>query len=100
MLYVVDPEGKQSDTLYDIGIFDGKRVLEIGCGDGHLTWVYAGVARHTTAIDPSEEKIALAQQGTPGHLSERVEFLVSSIQDFAPPHIDRKFDITIFGWSL
>jgi ubiquinone/menaquinone biosynthesis C-methylase UbiE len=41
----LDPEGNEPATLFDFaGSFTGQRVLEIGCGDGCLTWLYAGLA--------------------------------------------------------
>ena len=38
-----------SRTLVDLG---GAEVLEIGCGDGRLTWRYAERAAYVTAIEP------------------------------------------------
>jgi predicted RNA methylase len=67
---------------------NGKHVLEIGCGAGHLTRGYLEKAAFVTAIDPDPEKIASAKQKTPQHLWERVEFIASSIEGFCHPPQD------------
>jgi cyclopropane fatty-acyl-phospholipid synthase-like methyltransferase len=36
-----DPEGNETDTLFDLVDLGGAHVLEIGAGDGRLTWRYA-----------------------------------------------------------
>ena len=100
MLYVKDAEGKQLAALQRLATLEGKRVLEIGCGDGNLTRRYVEQAAFVTAIDPGAEKIARAQQKTPEHLLGRVEYIASSIEDFTRPDDERRFDTAIFGWSL
>jgi 2-polyprenyl-3-methyl-5-hydroxy-6-metoxy-1,4-benzoquinol methylase len=100
MLYVKDSEGIQFAALQRLATLDGKRVLEVGCGDGHLTRRYVEQAAFVTAIDPGPEKIARAQQQTPEHLLGRVEYVASSIEDFTRPGNERRFDTAIFGWSL
>jgi 16S rRNA A1518/A1519 N6-dimethyltransferase RsmA/KsgA/DIM1 with predicted DNA glycosylase/AP lyase activity len=58
-----DPEGNETATLFDLVDLDGAEVLEIGCGDGRLTWRYADRAAHVTAIEPFEDSIARARSG-------------------------------------
>jgi len=100
MLYVKDPEGHQAAALHRLAPLKGKRVLEIGCGEGHLTRCYVELAAFVTAIDPGAEKIARARQETPKHLLGRVEYIASSIEDFPLPGNESSFDTAIFGWSL
>ena len=52
-----DPENNEIRALGDLVDFSGKHVLEIGCGDGRLTWRYAEAAAHVTAIEPFEEAV-------------------------------------------
>ena len=78
--------------------FRGKDVLEIGCGDGRLTWRYAGRVASVLAIDPKEAKIALAQESTPDYLRHTVTFQVADISTFELP--EATFDIAVLSWSL
>lgn len=98
----MDPENRESEALFRTsGGFAGTSVLEIGCGNGRLTWLIAPQARRVVGIDPSEEKIALARQGTPENLASRVQFHAQSLEDYAASlpsseHFDRAF----LSWSL
>ena len=100
MPYLRDPDGRQSAEIIDITDFRDKAVLEIGCGDGNLTWSYASRAASVTAIDPSSEDIESARRATPSELIGRVEFVVSDIGDFSPRDGKTSFDIALFTWSL
>ena len=100
MPYLKDPEGKQYLLLYELVDFEGKNVLEVGCGRGKMTWQYAHRAARVTAIDPKAEAIAIAQTDTPDPLQGRVNFLAADIADFTPAATDRKFDLALYGWSL
>ena len=94
----VDPEGREKETLLAFaGDLTGKRVLEVGCGNGRLTWHYAHLAAHTIGIDPNPERIAQARQKMPASLQDRVKFQAISQQTYQPPH---PFDLIIFAWSL
>lgn len=94
-----DPENNETRALFDLADFAGQHVLEIGCGDGRLTWRFAGKAAHVTAIDPFAESIAQARASLPPELQGRVEFHHIAFADFAAsrPAI---FDTAILSWSL
>ncbi len=95
----VDPEDAEAVALFDYaGEFAGKRVLEIGCGDGRLTWLYAGRAGRVVAIDPDPDEIAAAIEGLPPKLRSRVEFHTLGILEFDAP--EASFDAAILSWSL
>ncbi len=100
MTIVEDPQGRELSLLHDLVDFRGQRVLEIGCGDGRLTFGYAAEAAHVTAIDPEEEDIQFAREDTPPELQTSVRFLASSIEEFRPRRKDPAFDLVLFGWSL
>jgi 2-polyprenyl-3-methyl-5-hydroxy-6-metoxy-1,4-benzoquinol methylase len=100
MAVEIDPEGYEIKALQELITFDGKHVLEIGCGDGRLTWRYAEKAARVTAIDPDEEEIANARLNCPDHLKDQVSFVASNIEEFAPGSEGSEFDIVIFAWSL
>jgi 2-polyprenyl-3-methyl-5-hydroxy-6-metoxy-1,4-benzoquinol methylase len=94
----LDPERHEIEALFDIvDDFAGKRVLEVGCGDGRLTWEYADRAAFVTGIDPDPEEIATAIEGTPSGLIGNVEFVVSGIEGF---NASLPYDLVILSWSL
>ena len=76
----------------------GKRVLEIGCGDGRLTLQYAPIASSVMAIDPDRPSIeeAADQQAASG--VRNVDFHVGSIERLAER--GPAFDVALFSWSL
>jgi 2-polyprenyl-3-methyl-5-hydroxy-6-metoxy-1,4-benzoquinol methylase len=96
----VDPENNEPRALFALADFHGQRVLEIGCGDGRLTWRYADKAAHVTAIDPFETSITRAKENTPEDLKSRVEFRHIGFDDFAAESRSSTFDIAILSWSL
>ena len=96
----VDPENNEPRALFDLADFNGRRVLEIGCGDGRLTWRYADRAAWVTAIDPFAPSIARARENLPRELRGRVEFHHVAFEDFAAANEASTFDMAILAWSL
>jgi 2-polyprenyl-3-methyl-5-hydroxy-6-metoxy-1,4-benzoquinol methylase len=96
----VDPENNEPRALFDLADFSAQRVLEIGCGDGRLTWRYADKAAYVTAIDPFEGSITRAKENTPDDLKNRVEFRHVAFEDFAAASESSTFDRAILSWSL
>jgi len=96
----IDPENNEARALSAMANFSGQHVLEIGCGDGRVTWLYADKAAHVTGIDPSATLIALAKQNVQVRLQGRLEFLDSTLEDFAAGSPASAFDIVILSWSL
>ncbi len=98
MPYRLDPEDRELAAFFDFaGKLTGKRVLEIGCGDGRLTWQYAAQTAQVTGIDPNAEKINRAIAAIPAELADKVTFLASGIDTFTSVE---KYDLAIFSWSL
>lgn len=95
-----DPENNETQALLDMANFSGKHVLEIGCGDGRLTWRYADKAEHVIAIEPSAEQVALAKENLPKHLQGRVEFYTATLEAFAANRAPSIFDFVILSYSL
>ena len=96
----VDPENNEPRALFGLADFNGKHILEIGCGDGRLTWRYADKAVKVTAIDPFERSIKRAKESTPEELRSRIEFHQMAFEDFATARPPDQFDIVILSWSL
>jgi hypothetical protein len=82
MPILIDPEEHESNALLNLPIaWTGKSVLEIGSGDGRLTWRFANKVNHVIAIEPDAEKHAAALAGRPSGL-EHVEFLNLGLDEF------------------
>jgi len=96
----LDPENNETRALFDLADFRGQRVLEIGCGDGRLTWRYAGFAAQVTAIDPFADGIRRAKENLTRELRGRVEFLNVAFEDFASASRPATYDMAILAWSL
>ena len=96
----VDPENNETRALFDLADFSGQHVLEIGCGDGRLTWCYAGRAARVTAIDACAEEIKQARENLPRELQGRVEFHHVAFEDFVASSEPSTFDMAILSWSL
>ena len=45
-----DPEGNEKKYLHQFADLKEKRVLEVGCGEGRLTWKYAGASSLTVGF--------------------------------------------------
>ena len=54
-----DPERNEIRYLRQCADFSGKRVLEVGCGEGRMTWQYAKETHTTIGIDPERDLLIL-----------------------------------------
>src|SRR5947208_11269804 len=72
MAWRIDPEGVETAALAKAAPVNGLRVLELGCGDGRLTFRYAEAAASVLAVDPDAERITEARASLPSQLAERV----------------------------
>ena len=98
MTPVLDAEGAHLAALRRLGDFRGRRVLELGCGDGRLTLGIARDAAYVLAFDPDAEAVERARRSLPADLRDRVNYRVSSGKEL---EIERhSFDLTVFSWSL
>jgi ubiquinone/menaquinone biosynthesis C-methylase UbiE len=93
-----DPEGTETLRLHQLADITGQRVLEIGCGDGRLTWRYAHSAAHATGIDPDFDSLKNAVRDCPTNLRAAVSFARASSLHLPFPH--ETFDRAILAWSL
>jgi ubiquinone/menaquinone biosynthesis C-methylase UbiE len=98
MTFYKDPEQNETKHLLKFIDFAGKRVLEIGCGEGRLTWRYAGASLSTLGMDPDKDALRVALYDRPANLANKVHF-ASAQAEFIPFHKET-FDIAILAWSL
>jgi predicted RNA methylase len=101
----LDPEGNEIAALLDLaGDLTDKDVLEIGSGDGRLTWRYASMARQVIGIEPDTDKASLAEKNMPTSLRGRVELRTQDLGQFVAELVSSshtaRFDLVILSWSL
>ena len=96
--WTVDPEGVEIAMLRQLAPIEGLRVLELGCGDGRLTFRYAHDVDSVLAVDPDEQQIANAIAGRPPELAERVTFVAQGAAEVGVPR--KRFELALFSWSL
>jgi ubiquinone/menaquinone biosynthesis C-methylase UbiE len=98
MALTVDPQGLETRALHDLIDFRDKDVLEIGCGDGRVTWRYGADAATVTAIDPDVAMIEAATDALPEELRSTVSFRVADISSVDLP--GGGYDVAVFSGSL
>lgn len=75
-----------------------KDVLDIGTGNGRLTWLVATIARSVVALDPDTDAIAEARREARARGIRNVRFQVAPAQDLGVGR--ERFDTALFSWSL
>ena len=99
MTLVMDPARAEIEALKQITDWRGKRVLEVGCGNGRLTLRLAGFnPEKIIAFDPDSKLIRTARKNLPEKFNEKIEYRVGNAE-----HVKQKedqFDIVIFSWVL
>ena len=93
-----DPERTETKFLHKFTDFAGKCVLEVGCGDGRLTWQYAKSARFVAGIDLEANDLRVATIDRPSDLESSVTF--TRADSIHIPFVKEKFDIAILAWSF
>jgi ubiquinone/menaquinone biosynthesis C-methylase UbiE len=94
----IDPERNEIQFLQRLADFADRRVLEIGCGEGRLTWNYARAARRTVGIDPDLDALRVAQVDMPHDLEPKTVFACAMSEYL--PFSKASFDLAIFAWSF
>ena len=98
MALTIDPQGLETRAMHELIDFRDKDVLEIGCGDGRVTWRYAADAATVTAIDPDVATIEAATDALPEDLRSTVSFSVADVSTIDLP--DGGYDVAVFSGSL
>lgn len=81
-----------------VRVVSGKRVLDLGCGDGRLALGVAPYARSVDGLDPDDAGIATARKRASDENVRNVTFTVGAGQRL--PYHDGAFDVVILSWTL
>ncbi|MEO5887469.1 MAG: class I SAM-dependent methyltransferase [Anaerolineales bacterium] len=93
-----DPEGFERKILHKYAAFTNKRLLEVGCGEGRLTWQYAKAMGSTIGIDLDVDALRVASIDRPYDLAGKVHFSCAESEHL--PFSKETFDMAILAWSL
>jgi ubiquinone/menaquinone biosynthesis C-methylase UbiE len=93
-----DSARNESKYLHRFADFTGRRVLEIGCGEGRLTWQYAQSTLSTVGIDTDRDALRVATVDRPSELQNKVHFACADSQNL--PFPKETFDLALLAWSL
>jgi ubiquinone/menaquinone biosynthesis C-methylase UbiE len=98
MTALLDPEEAETRVIHDLIDFADKAVLDVGCGDGRMTWRFAEQTRSVLGLDPVTSSIEQAHLDIPAHLRSKVTFQVADITSAQLP--PAAFDVVALSWSL
>jgi len=95
---VIDPDGVEITAIHELVDVADRRVVEVGCGDGRLTFQYAAEAASVLAFDSDDEAIRTAHAEMPDELRRKIRFETADAAQIELPK--GEFDLALFSWSL
>lgn len=93
-----DLQRNESKYLHKFADFTNTRVLEVGCGEGRMTWQYAKMTHTTIGIDLDLDTLRIAKVDRPSDLDNKVLFACAASEYL--PFSKETFDIAVLAWSL
>jgi ubiquinone/menaquinone biosynthesis C-methylase UbiE len=94
----IDPDGVEIMTIEELVDLQGLRIVEIGSGEGRLTFKVGRAAASVFAFDSDVAAIRKARTETPKGLRRSVRFEVADAASLELPK--GEFDLALFSWSL
>lgn len=80
-------------------VIRGKRLLEIGCGEGRLTLRLASLGpKRIDALDPDPARVRTARRTLPSAFKHIIHYEVGQAEHLRKS--DGAYDIVVFSWSL
>ncbi len=93
-----DSEHNEKKYLHTFADFKDQRVLEIGCGEGRLTWKYAHASSLTVGLDIDPDALRVARIDSPADLKGKAFFARAQSEHI--PFAEETFDRAVLAWSL
>lgn len=97
MAIEVDPARAMPHAILEAADLRGARILEVGAGNGRLTFQYASQPKSVVGIDTSEPDIKSAAS-SPMETCANAQFLCASAA--ALPFAGERFEIVLLASSL
>lgn len=95
---LIDPHDIELETLRSLCDFAGRRVLEVGAGDGRLAWPFAAEASLWLAVDTDRDELSAAAEDLRTRPLETLR--LTEADGRAVPLRPESFDVVFFTWSL
>ncbi|MDO8507907.1 MAG: class I SAM-dependent methyltransferase [bacterium] len=89
-----DAPGKIFETL--LSEMKGKTLLDLGCGSGKYTKLFAPYAPKIVALDASKDQLSLAEKDTDGY--DNIDFVHTQAEDMKLP--SKSIDVALASWVL
>ncbi|SPD75014.1 hypothetical protein PITCH_A400049 [uncultured Desulfobacterium sp.] len=92
------PYGQYIGSIKSLGVLDGKRILELGCGTGWLSVIFCKLGATVVGIDISRELVKIAKKRSYiNRVESQTDFEVMSVHKLLFPA--ESFDL-VYGLSL
>jgi len=98
MAIEIDPAGVEPSAILQAVDFHDAHVLEVGAGDGRLTFRYAERPRSVVGVDTKEPEIRSAVKMPRAEFRGRARFLCANAT--ALPFSAEEFEIVLLASSL
>jgi len=95
---LIDSSELEEITLRALAEFPGRRVVEIGTGDGRLAWTLAEGTALWVALDPALEDLSAAAADAPANGAPPVRLAGGDGRALALS--SASCDLAFFSWSL